>query len=91
MHFGINKTVDNIIDMGYFWKLMLESVKKFIDNCSVYIISKKGENINPKNKIFITKDPWDKLVADGWELDNVIKNIIGYKWVIDLIDHFSKF
>lgn len=33
----------------------------------------------------------ERVVADGWELDEDLKKITGYNWVIDLIDHFSKF
>lgn len=39
----------------------------------------------------MTKGPLERVVADGWELDEYLKKITGYNWVIDLIDHFSKF
>ena len=31
------------------------------------------------------------MVIDGWELDQKLKEIAGYIWVIDMIDHFSKY
>ena len=53
-------------------------------------MAKKGISTK-KNKAIITKGPLDRLVADGWMLDNDLKSITGFNWVIDLIDHFSKF
>ena len=66
-------------------------VKEFIDNCKECILAKKGKCIKPKDKIIITKGPLDRVVADGWELDVEIKSLTGFSWVIDIIDHFSKF
>jgi len=54
-------------------------------------MAKKGTVIKPKSKVIITKGPLERLVADGWELDEELKTITGFNWVIDLIDHFSKF
>jgi hypothetical protein len=52
---------------------------------------KTGNAIKPKAKVIITKGPLERVVADGWELDEELKTITGFNWVIDLIDHFSKF
>ena len=54
-------------------------------------MAKKGNIIKPKNKVLITKGPLERIVADGWMLDNDLKIITGFSWVIYLIDHFSKF
>ena len=32
-----------------------------------------------------------QALKDGWELDDEIKRLTGFSWVIDIIDHFSKF
>ena len=66
-----------------------EYVKEYIDNCPHCIMAKKGNIIKPKAKVIITKGPLERVVADGWELDEKLKTIIGFNWVIDLIDHFS--
>ena len=52
---------------------------------------KTGNAIKPKAKVIITKGPLERLVADRWELDEELKTITGFNWIIDLIDHFSKF
>ena len=54
-------------------------------------MAKKGNIIKQKNKVIITKGPLERIVADGWMLENDLKSIAGFSWVIDLIDHFSKF
>ena len=49
-------------------------------------LSKKRKKINQKTKVIVTKGPLERVVVDGWQLDNDVKNITGYTWVIDMID-----
>ena len=49
----------------------------------------KRKKININLKTIITKGPLESIVIDGWELDQELKNITGFNWVIDLIEHFS--
>ena len=90
-HLGINRTIEKIKENGFFWECLMEDVKSFINNCvkCLQIINGKEIKVNPK--VIITKGPLERVVADGWELDQDLKKITGYSWVIDLIDHFSKF
>ena len=88
---GINRTYNKIKELGLFRETMIEDIKEFINKCSKCIIPKNGKFIKPKSKIIIAKGPLERIVIDGWELDIDIKNIAPYKWVIDIVDHFSKF
>ena len=90
-HLGINRTYNKIKELGLFWETMLEDIKEFINNSSKCIMSKNGKFIKTKSKMIIAKDPLERIVIDGWELDIDIKNITHYNWVIDIVDHFSKF
>lgn len=54
---------------------MVEDIKDFIDNCAKCIMSKKRKNINPKVKFIITKGLLERVVADGWELDEDLKKL----------------
>ena len=90
-HIGINRTVDKIKEAGFFWETMLDDVKEYIGNCSKCILSKKGKNINQKVKKIIPLGPLDRVVIDGWALDEDIKSLTGYSHIIDIIDHFSKY
>ena len=49
------------------------------------------EKINPKTKVIITRGPLERWVIDCWKLDQNLKEISRYTFVIDMIDHFSKF
>ena len=38
-----------------------------------------------------TKGPKIRYVIDGWKLHKIIFNRTGFSWVVDIVDHFSKF
>ncbi len=42
-------------------------------------------------KQIITKGGKERYIANGWQLHTELANESRYKWVIDIIDHFSKF
>ena len=90
-HLGINRTINKIKENGFLWETIISDVKSFINNCASCIYSKKGKTIKTKNIIILTKGPLERIIADGWELDEDLKTITGFSWVIDIIDHFSKF
>ena len=90
-HLGINRTNDKIKELGYFWECMNEDVKAYIKDCPKCIMVKAGKNIVNKPKVIVSKGPLERVVIDGWELDEDLKEVTTYTWVIDMIDHFSKF
>jgi len=90
-HLGINRTNDKIKEFGYFWKTQISDIKEYISNCHIYIKAKAGKKINNKIKIILPKGPLERVLIDGWEVDDNLKEITGYTWVIDMIDHFSKY
>lgn len=90
-HLGINRTISKIKETVYFWETIIEDVKSYLDKFPYCIISKKGKNINTQNKIIITKGSLDRIVEDGWQLDDELNSITGYCWIIDIINHFSKY
>ena len=81
-HLGKERTNLKIREMGYFWEAMNSDIKEFIDNCTQCILAKKGKRIHTENKIIITKGPLYRVVADGWELDEELKHLTGFNWVI---------
>ena len=68
---------------------MNEDVKAYIKECPKCIMVKAGKNIVNKPKVIISKGPLERVVIDGWELDDHLKEVTTYTWVIDMIDHFS--
>ena len=70
---------------------MNEDVKAYIKNCPKFIMVKTGKKIVNKPKVIISKGLLKREVIDGCELDEDLKEVTIYTWVIDMIDHFSKF
>ena len=50
----------------------------------------KFKTLIKKNKIILDNGPHYRYVADIWYLNNEIKEETGYKYILDIIDHFSK-
>ena len=65
--------------------------KAYINDCPKCIMVKAGKNIINKPKVIISKGPLERVVIDGWELDDDLKEMTTYTRVIDMIEHFSKF
>jgi len=89
-HLGIRSN-DKIKEFGYFLETQISDIKEYISNCPKCIKAKAGKKINNKIKIILPKGPLERVLIDGWELDDNLKEITGYTWVIDMIDHFSKY
>ena len=53
--------------------------------------NKIGEPIKLKPIKIISKGPCERFVIDGWKLPKHLVEITGYEWVIDVIDHFTKY
>lgn len=91
-HIGANRTVDKIKEEGYKWDGMLGDVLSYIKyDCIQCINQNSGERIDVKTKIIITKGPKERYIVDGFQLDPMTAEITGFSYVIEIIDHFSKF
>ena len=91
-HLGCNRTVDKIKEKGYYWENMLKDVINYIKNeCKICINDKAGLKLKPNYKTIITKGPKERFVIDGFKLDNTNKVKFGFEWIVEIIDHFSKF
>ena len=70
---------------------MVNDCKKHVANCTQCLLLRGGKKFTLAPKQIITKGAKDRYVVDGWKLNDELANISGYKWAIDIIDHFSKF
>ena len=71
---------------------MLGDVLSYIKyDCIQCINQNSGERIDVKTKIIITKGPKERYIIDGFQLDPMTAEITGFSYVIEIIDHFSKF
>ena len=77
--------MDLIRDKGYYWENMYEDILDYIQyECETCINRISGEKLNVKNKILITKDSKERFVFDGFQLDDISKEIKGYSYIIKI-------
>ena len=90
-HIGYKRMIEEIKEENFYWKSIRNDCKQYVLECPSCIKSKAGKLIKPIQKKIITKGPKERYVIDGWKLHEDLADISGYKWVIDIIDHFSKY
>ena len=61
-----------------------------INKCVICFPERKGKKIKLPSHIIISNGPHYRYQADIWELHHDLKNICKFKYVLDIIDHFSK-
>jgi len=54
-------------------------------------MAKRGNIIKPRLIKIITIGPLEVFVVDWRKLNNKLAIILGYTWVVDIIDHFTKY
>lgn len=79
---SINRTEAKIKESRNYCQILIEDVKKYIDNCSKHIIARKGKKINTILKTIITKESHEPVMVDVWELDEELKILNGPEYKI---------
>ena len=69
---------------------MNQEIQNIIKTCTICNQANKYKSLKKKTKIIIDKGPHFRYAADIWYLCDEIKIENGYKYVLDIIDHFSK-
>lgn len=90
-HIEYKRVVKEIREKNFFWKGMGNDCLKYVKECPICLRNKAGIEINPQPKKIIPKGPRERYVCDSWKLNNELIKISGYKWVMDVIDYFSKY
>ena len=89
-HKGINIMRLNIINQGWYWEGLDKDISLFIQDCSLCIQIDCSKHLKPPIKQIISTNH-ERYVIDLWELPPEITDIYPYKFIIDIIDHFSKY
>ena len=89
---GRDGTYYSIINDNYYWIGIKNDIDNYIKNC---VTCAKLKNIEKtkreKSKTILSHGPKDRYVADLWYLPDYLKGHSNYSYVLDIIDHFSKF
>ena len=79
-----------IIENGYFWSGYTNAVLSFIKSCGVCYSENNMQILERKPKIIKTYGPHIRYQANLWYLPEELKINNNYLYVLDIIDHFSK-
>lgn len=69
---------------------MTRDILNFVKACPFCNNSNKYKKLKGKNKIIIENGPHYRYVADLWTLPKEITKYTKYKYILDIVDHFSK-
>ena len=79
-----------VIQAGYFWVGYTNDVENFIKNCGYCYSENHIQKNKKKPKIITTYGPHIRYQADIWHIPEELKLGTSYKYILDCIDHFSK-
>ena len=89
-HSVSDMTYQNILKNGWYWYGMVSDINNFIKLCPICNISNKFKKLKVAKKIIIENGPHYLYIADLWQLQKDISEDTGYKYILDIVDHFSK-
>ena len=90
-HISYRRVYREIIEQKYIWKSLRNDCLNYVNNCPYCIRLKSGKSYKPIPTQIIPKGPQERYVVDSWKIHKELSQVTGYNWVIDIIDHFSKF
>ena len=82
---------NNIILSGFFWEGYTTDVNKFVAKCEICNADKNIKKIKPPPKIILDEGPRFRYVVDIWKLSESLAENSEYIYILDCVDHFSKF
>ena len=89
-HCGRDQTVHLLYENKWYWHNINEDILNIIKSCPGCGNKNKYKKIFKKNIKINDEGPHFRYIADLWQLPNEIYNKSGYIYIIDIIDHFSK-
>ena len=88
VHSGIQRTLHRI-RLNWYWPGMTASVRNLINTCEVCQMAKTGGKVNPgsRQRMYAGR-PWQKVAVDL--VGPFPETIRGNKWVLVVMDHFTR-
>ena len=91
MHKGEKSLYELIKQQDYWWCGIYEDVKNYIKNCEICQQLHKVKGRKPQIKQIITKGPRERYVVDLVDIkENINDKNSNYKYILNIIDHYSK-
>ena len=92
LHQGRDGTYFSILEDKYYWIGIKKDIEIYIKNCVDCAKMKTIEKSKREKTVTIlSHGPRDRYVADLWYLPEYLKGHSNYLYVLDIIDHFSKY
>ena len=89
-HSGRITLINLLHQENWYWYGMNRDIGDIIKSCAFCNKPFKFKSLSKKMKIIIDNGPHYRYVADLWYLKGDIKEDTGYNYILDIIDHFSK-
>ena len=70
--------------------MIYEYVLNIIKSCQGYDNKNKFKKVLKKTNVIMDEGPYFRYIADLWRLPNEIYIASRFKYIIDIIDHFTK-
>ena len=89
-HCGREAAYNTIISKNWYWYGMTRDIQNYINSCPLCNNKDKFKKLKGKSKIIIENGPHYRYIADLWTIPKEISLEIDYKYILDIVDHFSK-
>ena len=80
----------NIQNKGWYWQGMEKDISSFVQTCPECVQINNDKYLRPPIKQIISNNH-ERYITGLWELPAEISSDSLYKYILDIIDHFSKF
>lgn len=82
---------NHILKEKLYWEGYTKDIKKFLANCEFCNGDKKTKKLKPPIKIILDEGPKYRYIIDLWTLPKKLANDTPYLYILDCVDHFSKY
>ena len=90
-HPGERKMRELIVAHGFYWEGYSKFIRHTISKCPICFSKNKRKKIQMPIKQIIDQGPLFRYQADLWYLDDDLKRNNNYEFILDVIEHFSKY
>ena len=79
-----------LLTANWYWLGITRDIQEYINSYPYCNNSSKYKILKGKTKIIIENGPHYRYVADIWNIPKEIADKTDYKYILDIVDHFSK-